>query len=371
MGSECFPTPFSMTNSNNGDIEKDDQTEEPFTEREIEQVLQVAEELDQIPVTPARGLAATQVKIVGAIIVALVAIIAFQYFRPPNIVEHPSATLVDADRILVRQRATQNFATCRVSDSLKVLQGGIQPLENLSGLADKIALAVNDGTMCKINAAKDALEALAYVPRVVNNATKDLKTVTQFGKTVNCLLKESMGMVESEALRVPKDANAALVHFQDVLEKLQMKLDSVLTLIDDITLKMEERLRFLVLMKRAVDEVAQALEGGCAWTWIPFSKAVGGFKNELAWLQELSSQMTTGAPPMMENAVTLFRRYSSMLQLTLVDKIRSQDTKKDEGWVNVIVLQTWTRYGQPELVAPQVLRNLEILLELLERVQIG
>ncbi|KAK7531855.1 hypothetical protein IWX46DRAFT_630656 [Phyllosticta citricarpa] len=360
-----------MTNSNNGDTEKADQTEEPFTEREIEQVLQVAEELDQIPINPARGLAATQVKIVGAIIVALVAIIAFQYLRPPNIVEQPSATFFDAGRIMVRQRAVQNDATCEVSHSLGALQDAIQPLENLSGLADKIALAVNDGAMRKINAAKDALEALAYVPRVVNNATKDLKTVTQFSKTINCLLKESLGMIESEALRVPKDAHAALVHFQDVLEKLQMKLDSVLTLINDITLKMEERLRFLVLMKRAVDEVAQALKGDRAWIRIPFFKAVGDFKNELAWLQELSSQMTTGAPPEMENAVRLFSDYAEMLQLTLVDKIRSQDTKKDEFWVNVVVLQTWTRYGQPELVAPQVLRNLEILLELLERVQIG
>ncbi|KAK8153283.1 hypothetical protein BC567DRAFT_212983 [Phyllosticta citribraziliensis] len=374
METERFPTPPSTANSNYGDTVEDEQTEQYFTEREMEEVLAVANELDRLPAIPRQGRGATHFKITGAIIMALMAIIAFQYLRVPAAVEQPSASFADAGGITMRRHAVQDKAASRFAESLGELRGSIQPLKDLQGLADNIGLAASNSAIANSEAPNDAVKALPYVPEVLQRTTKELEIVTQFSETINCLLKESLGMVESEVMRVPKDAGAALAHFQHTLKRVELKLDTVLTLVETMILKIEERLKPVVLMSQALKEIAQALrrKGGGLWKWVPFSGATSTPKNELAWLEELSSEIDNMALPGVEGAAKVFRKYAAILRFTIIAKVGSQNTDNDdEGWVNVAILQTWMQYGPAESVVPQVLRNLKLLLQLLEEVQIG
>ncbi|KAL2670855.1 hypothetical protein IWX47DRAFT_678570 [Phyllosticta citricarpa] len=259
--------------------------------------------------------------------------------------------------------AAPKMATVEVSTHLRNLEASIRLLDNHAVCADSVkSLAENSLAMTNNATLRNALEALTFAPAVHKNAADGMWTALTTAKTAKEVLHDTVVTVQSAVEQVPADAEAALIHFRQTLDKVDGRLNTEIVLIDSAARpikKLQKHRELLAQLNEVLILVTKSPQPKCSWGFCRSLETTvwGPDKGQLESLQTLSKKLTNGPMHNLANTCAVFAEYAEMLQ-RLADELRTGEID-DERWITMTALQA----SKPESVAPAVKLNFEMMVE--------
>ncbi|KAK7509115.1 uncharacterized protein IWZ02DRAFT_163095 [Phyllosticta citriasiana] len=322
---------------------------------------------------------------IGFLIMGLMAIIIMQRKLLQQEAQPP---IVDPTAIINHQHASPDQEATAASGHLKNINNTITPrqVDDLVSLADQVVSFARAGALASTDMPLIGLDVLMDTSLIVKTANRSTNVVWLAAKSIDAQLHDILGTVRADAEVVPHDAAKAVMHLNQTVGRIRIRLDAVVAGADFIVPIITRQCENLKLLTDVLTKGSQHLESDVARTdqslvsklskviWMPYwlSSVVRHLqqaREEMARMRELCTKLEPTIQ-LLCDSVRPLTTYANVLRKVPRDLCK-ETVKLDSRWTVMADLETWAgEHDLREKVAPCVVQNYLELLRMLERIQL-